>query len=1083
MATLQFYPGQLDYLARIGTKDCAYVAADTGCHAPGTLILMSDGSTKPVESVGLGDAVMGWDSSPRRVVQILHGTGPLHRITPTKGEAFVVNSDHLLTLVQTNSHHSRRSHLNNGRILDVTVRDYLGWTAEYRHIHKLFRVPIAAWAEPNAPMVSEIDPWLLGMLIGDGHLGHGQVAISKPDPEVQCAIHEESSIRGWRVREVFRKGCTHFHLSQCPDLRAFQESCGLAGALSGDKFIPVAFLRSDRTTRLQLLAGLLDSDGHLTHDHSSYDWISKSRRLADDMAFLARSLGLAAYIRQCSKFCQTGAGGTFYRVSISGHTEQIPCKIARKQSRPRTQVKDALRTGFSVEPVGTGDYFGFTIEGDGRYVLGDFTVTHNCGKTLMQISMARLKLEKEDGTFAGRALFVVPGSTLRTDDDDDDETGPGESLSQWCQELRRFAPNVPVHTLTCWADYKALLRPDGSAPPGIYISYYEAMFRNGAIQSVPDSWKGSEHARLCEAIGAPVGGYAYSVLARRVGHPNESPIWFEPHHTGFIGCPEPQEGQRFEWNATYYEVLAHNARPVADYASGIGKESKDGRAIRCVARPCLSDEILMWAGAHGHNAWDLAALDEAHICCNLDAQVTRSLIRVPARYRFAFTATPIPNVITNLAPLMGWICVPDWYKGDHRNAAFPYARSEIGKFEATFISLERDHTEESMRSGRSRSRSKVIRTSPVISSPARLLKILKPTLAFISKPMCREEYRPPELIDIRVPMGEEQSRLYAHFMCRSRVPGKHPLAKARRQIAYLRGVCSDPAGFEHGGPKVHSNFNPKTIAALNMIHEILQRGEQVVVISARVGQTDTMAQRLADAGIPYARIDSTIAPDGHSREAARFKSGAVPVMLMGIKCAASHSFSQCPNEIILSLEYSFGSLHQARGRVDRVNSPRPARIYCILHKDSIEEAMFDRVATKEDAARICLHGKRLPRDYKPMDAGEVMAEHFAHWETLASRSRRAFNAMAGTTTKEVEIRTETDCLSDWPVLRDALAKAWSNHPSAPTPPPPPPATVPEPECIPMPRPTPSAEPAHATRRMPAWLARFRAARSPEAVPA
>lgn len=735
------------------------------------------------------------------------------------------------------------------------------------------------------------------------------------------------------------------------------------------------------------------------------------------------------------------------------------------------------------------DYLARLATKDSAYVAADT----GCGKTLMQISLARMKLEQEDGTFAGRALFVVPGSTLRTDAEEDDDATPGESLSQWCQELRRFAPNVPVHPITCWDDYKALLRPDGSVPHGIYISYYEAMFRNGAIQSVPDSWKGSENARLCDAIGVPHGPMSYSVLAQRIGYPDEAPIWFEPHHTGFTGCPAPEEGHRFRWDGDSYEVVSHVGRPAQNYAEGIGRESAGGCGIRCVARPCLSDEILMWAGAHRLQAWDLVALDEAHICCNLDAQVTQSLIRIQARYRFAFTATPIPNVITNLVPLMGWICVPGWYRGNHRNAAFPYARNEIGKFEQAFICIERDYTEESLRSGRPRSRTKVIRTSPVISAPARLLKILKPTLAFISKPMCREEYQPPELIDVRVPMGGEQGRLYAHFMCRSRIPGKHPLAKARRQIAYLRGICSDPAGFEHGGPKVHSNFNPKTIAALNLIHEILQRGEQVVVISARVGQTDTMAHRLSEAGIPYARIDSTIPPDGHSREAGRFKTGAVPVMLMGIKCAASHSFSQCPNEIILSLEYSFGSLHQARGRVDRVNSPRAARIYCILHKESIEEAMFDRVATKEDAARICLHGKRLPRDYKPMDAGDVMAEHFAHWETLASRSRRAFNAMAGSATPtEVEIRTETDCLSDWPALRDAMAKAWSTHPSAPTAQPPA-IEIPKPDVStaptsPLPHrhsilPEQAPIPAQPAKRVPAWLERFRSQRRMEAVPA
>ena len=73
-------------------------------------------------------------------------------------------------------------------------------------------------------------------------------------------------------------------------------------------------------------------------------------------------------------------------------------------------------------------------------------------------------------------------------------------------------------------------------------------------------------------------------------------------------------------------------------------------------------------------------------------------------------------------------------------------------------------------------------------------------------------------------------------------------------------------------------------------------------------------------------------------------------MFMGIKCAMGHSFPDCPNLIIGSLEYSYGSLHQAKGRVDRVNSKKPATVYCVLNSASIEELMFDVVATKQDSA-------------------------------------------------------------------------------------------------------------------------------------
>jgi hypothetical protein len=106
--------------------------------------------------------------------------------------------------------------------------------------------------------------------------------------------------------------------------------------------------------------------------------------------------------------------------------------------------------------------------------------------------------------------------------------------------------------------------------------------------------------------------------------------------------------------------------------------------------------------------------------------------------------------------------------------------------------------------------------------------------------------------------------------------------------------------------------------------------------------------------------------------------------------------------IIGSLEYSFGSLEQARGRVDRVNSKRPATIYCVLHKHSIEEVMFDVVATKQDSATICLRGQRVPRQFKPVDLSEVLATSITNF-------------------KQDGAQEEAECEKLWPTLRQSMA--------------------------------------------------------------
>jgi hypothetical protein len=243
-------------------------------------------------------------------------------------------------------------------------------------------------------------------------------------------------------------------------------------------------------------------------------------------------------------------------------------------------------------------------------------------------------------------------------------------------------------------------------------------------------------------------------------------------------------------------------------------------------------------------------------------------------------------------------------------------------------------------------------------------------------------------------------------MDRGHISGANALVRARKQIAYLRGICADPANFEHGGPAVATNFNPKTVAVLELTASILERGEQVVIVSARIGQTDEFCRRLIESigRDRLARIDSTVPASHHNAESNRFKRGEARVMLMGIKCAKGYSYDLCPNLIVASLEYAYGSLHQAMGRVWRVASKYPVTTYCILHQDSIEETMFDIVATKKDAATICLHGERVPRDFHPVTLEEILASH------LNQATQRPMT----------NSRDEAECESDWPRLRTRL---------------------------------------------------------------
>lgn len=405
--SIQMRPYQLevhsaldDFHAEGGRR--GVVNLPTGCHAKGQGILLYNGQVKAVEDIQVGDRLMGPDSRPRTVLRLARGEEEMVDVQPKKGKPWRVNRSHILTLVRTKERNGERGgypSMGGGSVVDIPIPEWEKWSRYKKHVHKLFRASVDF--EDRGP-VGPLSPYVLGILLGDGGLSiDGRVSYTKPDKEVIAIMQAEAERFGVRVRS---DGITH-HLSAPnrggktnPIVQAIRD-LNLSGTRSEDKFIPTTYKTASRSERLELLAGLIDSDGSYS---GSFDFLSKSVRLAEDTAFVARSLGLAAYLKP-----KKVQGHTFYRVSISGDLSCVPTKIPRKQAQPRQQKKDVLRTGFEIVPTGTVEpYYGFTLTGDGRYLLDDFTVTHNTGKTITGLDYARKK--------GGRLLWLAHRDELIT---------------------------------------------------------------------------------------------------------------------------------------------------------------------------------------------------------------------------------------------------------------------------------------------------------------------------------------------------------------------------------------------------------------------------------------------------------------------------------------------------------------------------------------------------------------------------------------------------------------------------------------------------------------------------------------------
>jgi len=337
------------------------------CHGIDTPILMFDGSIKKVQDVRPGDQLMGPDSRPRNVLSVNTGRENMFRIVPVKGDSWTCNESHILSL-KISSTWSKE--YKAGDVVNISVRDYLKKNKKFKHQAKLWR---SAVDFKESPLF--IDPYLVGLWLGDGL--RDEAVICNPDIEVIDYLKKYCEVHGYRLNNENSNNekCPTWRISNSyqgnPVTEFVRERCMTADR---QRTIPREYMINSRHKRLRILAGLIDTDGY--HGSGHYEIITKFDRLKDDILFLSKSLGFAAY-------ASTKIGrykdfeGVYWRINISGHISEIPVRIKRKKAAPRKQKKNVLLTGFQVEPLGEGDYYGFTLDGDHLYLLGDFTVTHN----------------------------------------------------------------------------------------------------------------------------------------------------------------------------------------------------------------------------------------------------------------------------------------------------------------------------------------------------------------------------------------------------------------------------------------------------------------------------------------------------------------------------------------------------------------------------------------------------------------------------------------------------------------------------------------------------------------------------------
>ena len=184
----------------------------------------------------------------------------------------------------------------------------------------------------NQELPTSLPPYLLGLWLGDGH-SDGSSITTVDDVTIKylrdVAEDLQMTLRQYKITFFFtgdkELGTPNRLLKS---LRSFD--------LLKNKHIPLAYLENSVANRLELLAGLIDSDGYLGKPFTCYEITQKNVRLAEDIAALATGLGFYCRTVDCNK-CATNTDNKIMRaykrmtINLNSFTPVIPVRIERKK--------------------------------------------------------------------------------------------------------------------------------------------------------------------------------------------------------------------------------------------------------------------------------------------------------------------------------------------------------------------------------------------------------------------------------------------------------------------------------------------------------------------------------------------------------------------------------------------------------------------------------------------------------------------------------------------------------------------------------------------------------------------------------
>lgn len=359
----------------------------------------------PMGQIKVGDLVIGSDGSPIKVTGVFpQGKKRIFRVNFSDKTFVKCSEDHLWSTMTLNE----KRH-NKGFTVKTTKE--ISETVKNKHNQKIHRMPILSGPVQFQSREVNVDPYLLGLLLGDGHIRKGAAVLTTSESEIVIeAIKriphgltlKKRSVYDYRI--VSENNQNKFH--------GFLESYGLTGKKSHNKFIPYDYKFNSPNIRLEVLKGLLDSDGWISDNNNGkpcrIQYYSTSKQLAEDVMFLVRSLGglATSHKREFDVSDEHERNGRKIRHIHPTYVIDImmpvnPFRLSRKANRYQNTFKFTKLIS-SVEYIGEEECQCISVDAKNRlYLTNGFNITHNTFSDAVCIFD-----EAQNATYAQLKLFL-----------------------------------------------------------------------------------------------------------------------------------------------------------------------------------------------------------------------------------------------------------------------------------------------------------------------------------------------------------------------------------------------------------------------------------------------------------------------------------------------------------------------------------------------------------------------------------------------------------------------------------------------------------------------------------------------------